>query len=77
MQANITITECTTHNAFDRNVLGWRWWWQAHVWGRGLCSGFARTEEKARARAEKAAQKLAGGRREFPQRYTVEVDPSA
>ncbi|KMS69798.1 hypothetical protein ACH49_26025 [Streptomyces leeuwenhoekii] len=77
MQAHITITECVTHNAFERNVIGWRWWWQTVVLGRGVRSGFTRTEEKARARAEEAARKLAAGRVEYRETYTITADPGA
>ncbi|GHA01160.1 hypothetical protein ACFOOM_12365 [Streptomyces echinoruber] len=72
VKAEIMIRECADHSWFDRCVMGEAWWWQAYIPHRGQRSGFARTKEKARVKAEAPARDLAGAERPF-ERYTYEV----
>lgn len=73
IEAEIQITESTHHPWHVRVILGMRWDWYVHVPGHGGDSGDARTEARARRRAEKAARKLAGlaPEPEYAYRYPV------
>ncbi|MFJ8146958.1 hypothetical protein ACIQ6R_18050 [Streptomyces sp. NPDC096048] len=56
--ARIEIREVGFLNAFETKILGSRWTWRASC-PSGSRSGFARTEARARRRAERAARSLA------------------
>jgi hypothetical protein len=56
--ARITIVERTNKDLTDW-ISGWHWFWMATLPGRGTRSGFARTKEKAKQRAEQAAREIA------------------
>lgn len=71
-KALISVRECADHGWFDRRVMGWAWWWQTSILFSSQASGFARTKEKARAKAEAAARDLALKDKPF-ERYTYEV----
>ncbi|MFJ4828424.1 hypothetical protein ACIP79_00560 [Streptomyces sp. NPDC088747] len=73
--AEITLKECTDYNWFERRILGWHWWWSAYIPYGDSCAGFARTRDKARARAEKAARRLAWLESTPYERYQYEVKP--
>jgi len=70
--ARITISQDHT----DRlgNLLFGSWWWMSYADGVGSKSGFARSELRARAKAERAVRKLARTPGETRFRYTVPLD---
>ncbi|MGP4085460.1 hypothetical protein [Streptomyces sp. KR55] len=72
-KAEITIKGCTDHGWFERRIFGWAWWWQAYIPFGSQRSGFARTKEKARAKAEAAARDLAAKENAPYERYKYEV----
>ncbi|MFD4343441.1 hypothetical protein ACFWQ6_00925 [Streptomyces coelicoflavus] len=72
VKAEIIVVDCPDHNWFDRRVLGWAWWWHAYL-PSGSSSGFARTPQKATAKAEAAARRLAGRAAAASLRYKYEV----
>lgn len=74
LTADITLKECTEDHSFERWLFG-AWWWQATIGLTASRSGFARTREKAQAKAEKAARKLAAVRRTEYEKYRYEVKP--
>lgn len=69
--ARITIN----HDHTDRlgELLFGGWWWQVYVAEVGLKSGFARTEPRARVKAERAARKLACATPQTWFRYTLPI----
>lgn len=69
--AEITLRECTNDSRLERLLFG-TWWWHATV-GNGSRSGFARSREKAQAKAEAAARKLATEEHAPFERYQYEV----
>jgi hypothetical protein len=56
MRARVKLNHDTS-DPFGRILYG-SWWWMVSVEGHGSKTGFARTELKARLRADKAAAKL-------------------
>lgn len=78
-EAEITLKECRNHTWFDRHILGWAWWWNAYI-RDGLAStnqaGFARTREKAQAKAEAAARELAVKKVSPFERYSYDPEAS-
>ncbi|MGW0786492.1 hypothetical protein [Streptomyces sp. NPDC002913] len=69
--AHITINR--DHTSWLGNLVFGSWWWQARVDGVGSKSGFARAEPQARAKAERAARKLARTQRGTTVRYTLQL----
>ena len=69
MKAKITIRECTDHGLVERVICG-RWWWMTYVPDHGIRTGFARTGQRAQAKAEKAARELAAKPAENTTEYT-------
>ncbi|MER5892304.1 hypothetical protein [Streptomyces sp. NPDC001876] len=67
--ARITISQ--DHTDWLGNLSFGSWWWRTYLDGVGSKSGFARTERRARAKAERAAHKLARTARETTFRYTL------
>lgn len=71
--AEITLKECTDHSWIERRVLGWQWWWTTTVRFSSTQAGFARTREKAQAKAEAAARRLTANENAPYERYSYEV----
>ncbi|MEU7403826.1 hypothetical protein [Streptomyces sp. NPDC044948] len=72
VEAQIIVVDCYDYNWFERRVLGWEWWWHVYT-PNGSRSGFARTPEKAIAKAEAAARKVVARETAATLRYTYEV----
>ncbi|MET8172824.1 hypothetical protein [Streptomyces clavifer] len=70
--ARITINRDHTDRLGE--LLFGGWWWQVYVAGVGHKSGFARTEPRARVKAERAARKLACATPQSWLRYTLHVN---
>ncbi|MFD0053012.1 hypothetical protein ACFVHR_04710 [Streptomyces sp. NPDC127168] len=75
MTARITIVERTDKDLTDR-LCGWHWFWMATLPGRGTRSGFARTQEKARQHAERAAREMTDLPEENVERYEYDPRPA-
>lgn len=72
-KVEIRFHQCHDLSWFNRHVRGWAWWWDTSIPYVGARQGFARTREKARAKAEAAARKLTGKGNVPYERYTYEV----
>lgn len=75
MNARITVAERTDKDLTDR-LSGWHWFWMTVLPGRGTRSGFARTREKAKQRAEQAAREMAALPEESVERYEYNPRPA-
>ncbi|MFE2017568.1 hypothetical protein ACFW9O_05860 [Streptomyces sp. NPDC059499] len=69
--ADARVTINRDHTTRLGNLVFASWWWQVHLPGVGSKSGFARTESRARAKAERAAGKLARTPQATTFRYTL------
>lgn len=72
MDARIRIVENTDAGLTER-LLRWRWWWQVYIPDHGIRSGFASTRDRAQAKAEKAARRLAATRASAADEYTIHI----
>lgn len=71
MKVNVTILSCANDPKIDRLVFG-DWWWGVYIPGSYFPKkkGFARSEEAAKRKADKAAKSLVPAP---SQTYTLEV----
>lgn len=72
MHAQITITE--SHDYRIGGLLFGRWWWRVYVPGIGMKSGFTRSRNRAQAKAEHAARKLASTPAQQTEEYTLPLN---
>ncbi|MFJ5143290.1 hypothetical protein [Streptomyces sp. NPDC088707] len=70
--AHISITR--KDDAPVEALLFGRWFWYVRITWKGSRSGFARTEARARAKAEQAAHELAAAPVDQTIRYDLPVD---